>query len=350
MIRLENLHIQVGNFTLSNINMIVEQGDYFILLGPTGAGKTVLLESIAGIHRIREGKIWLRGEDVTSLEPEKRETSIVYQDFCLFPHLSVKENILFGLKLRKTKVADMNNILEKLVNLLNIAQLLERRPETLSGGERQKVALTRALAIQPDVLLLDEPLGALDPASRETVRDELRQLHSTLGITTIHVTHDFEEAMSLGNRVAVIGDGQLKQVGTPEQVFYEPNSEFVARFAMTRNIFEGEVRHTSGETMFTTMGTNIKVSQQTAEGRCLASLRPEEVLITLQPENRTGFNCFASKINHIVDRGSTLLITVNVPLVISSLITRHSFKELALVQGTDVYISFAASSVHVFDE
>ena len=223
MIEVKNLCVDLGEFVLKDISLNISDGEYFIILGPTGSGKTVLLESIAGLYPIKRGEIWLRGKDVTRVEPEKRKISIVYQDHVLFPHLSVKDNIVFGLKMHKAKADELSNRLDWVTELLGISSLLHRLPDTLSGGEKQKVALGRAVITQPELLLVDEPLSALDPETRENVQQELRQLHKTLGITILHVTHDFEEAISLGERIAVVGEGHLMQVGTTEEIFRHPN-------------------------------------------------------------------------------------------------------------------------------
>jgi molybdate transport system ATP-binding protein/molybdate/tungstate transport system ATP-binding protein len=198
MIRLEHISIELGGFALKDIDLSVATGEYFVLLGPTGAGKTVLLETIAGLNRITQGNIRLNDNDITPLEPERRGVSIVYQDYSLFPHLSARDNILFGLRMKKAREPACKEALAWITGLLDIQPLLPRRIGTLSGGERQKVSLARALVTKPALLLLDEPLSALDPQTREQVRDELRRLHRTLEMTVIHVTHDFEEAMALG--------------------------------------------------------------------------------------------------------------------------------------------------------
>jgi len=203
MIEIKKLTVTLGDFLLDGIDLSVEKGEYFIILGPTGAGKTVLLEAIAGLNPVRSGEIWFDGRDVTRLEAEKRGIGFVYQDYVLFPHLSVKGNILFGMKRRKLPREEMGRILEWLVELLDIASLLERRPYTLSGGECQKVSLARALSTSPELLLLDEPLSALDPQHREEVQRELKAIQQRLGQTVIHVTHDFEEAVALADRIAV---------------------------------------------------------------------------------------------------------------------------------------------------
>lgn len=348
MMQIKNLWIDLRDFQLQDINLTVEEGEYFIILGPTGAGKTVLLESIAGLYSVKSGQIWLRGKELTRLEPEKRGISIVYQDHALFPHLSVKDNIVFGLRLRKWAVQEVEVTLDWIAQLLGISHLLDRKPDILSGGERQKVALARALSIKPHLLLLDEPLSALDPETREGVQRELRQLHNRLKVTTIHVTHDFEEAIALGDRIAVLGEGCVKQVGTPEQIFHQPNSEFVARFAMARNIFAGEViDRDDGNTIFHTEDAELVVATD-LRGSLHASVRPEDILISPQPLYSSARNSFAGTITRIVDKGSTLYLTVNLPPDFVCLVTRRSFEEMGLAEGQKVYITFKASAVHIF--
>ncbi len=348
MIQISNLKVELGNFTIDDISLKVNEGEYFIILGPTGAGKTIILESIAGLHQIKGGQIWLKDIDVTNLEPEKRGVGIVYQDQTLFPHLSVKENIVFGLRLRKTSKQDINEALDWITGLLGISPLLQRLPLTLSGGEQQKVALARALVTKPTVLLLDEPLSSLDPETREGLQDELRQLQRHLNMTTIHVTHDFEEAVALGHKIAVIAGGKLKQVGTPEQIFRHPNSEFVARFAMTRNIFTGKVVHNaSGRAFFATSGANFLLDGS-PDGMEHATIRPEDILLSHEPVNDSEHNCLSGVITRIINKGSILFVTVNLPPAVSCLATRRHFEELGLREGQQIYVIFKGSAIHLF--
>lgn len=348
MIRIRNLCVDLKDFVLHEINLDVRPGEYFIILGPTGAGKTVLLESIAGLYQLKSGQIWLGGKEVTRLEPEKRGISIVYQDQALFPHLSVRDNITFGLKLRRESKPEIERTLDWLAELLGISNLLHRKPDTLSGGQKQKVALARALSIKPQLLLLDEPLSALDPENRESVQRELRQLHNQVKVTTLHVTHDFEEAIALGDRIAVIGDGCIQQIGTSEQIFRQPNSEFVARFAMVRNIFAGEVTDGDGENaVFCTQGARLAVVTD-LRGKYHASIRPEDILISHAPFPSSARNCFCGTITSITDKGSTLYLTVTLPPDFICLVTRNSFDAMGLAGGQKVYITFKASAVHIF--
>jgi molybdopterin-binding protein len=260
----------------------------------------------------------------------------------------VKDNIIFGLKLRKQPKPGIEAALDWIAELLGISHLLNRKPDTLSGGEQQKVALARALSIKPEVLLLDEPLSALDPETREGIQKELRQLHNHLKITTIHVTHDFEEAIALGDHIAVLGEGGIKQVGTPEQIFRQPNSEFIARFAMARNIFAGEVIGKDDETtIFRTEGTDLAVATN-LRGKFHASVRPEDILISPEPLHSSARNSFCGTITHVTNRGSTFYLTVNLPPDFICLVTRRSFEEMELAEGQKIYITFKATAIHIF--
>jgi ABC-type sugar transport system ATPase subunit len=348
MIKVRNLWVDLGDFVLQNANLDIPNGEYFVILGPTGAGKTVLLESIAGLYPLKEGRIWLNGNEVTRLEPEKRGISIVYQDQMLFPHLSVRDNITFGLRIRKIKPPEIEQTLSWLAELLEIYHLLNRKPDTLSGGEKQKVALARALSVKPKLLLLDEPLSALDPSGREILQRELRKIHEQYRVTTVHVTHDFEEAIALADRVAVIGDGCIQQIGTPEQIFRQPGSEFVARFAMVRNIFRGEVvGGEKGDALFHVDGTCLFVVTE-HRGKCHASLRPEDIIVSHAPFPSSARNSFSGVITAIIDKGSTLLLTVKVPPDFVCLVTRNSFDAMELAVGDMIYLTFKASAVNIF--
>jgi molybdate transport system ATP-binding protein/molybdate/tungstate transport system ATP-binding protein len=287
VIELKNVQIKVAAFLLEQINLVVPKGEYTVILGPTGAGKTVLLESIAGLHALQYGAILLNGKDVTANVPEERGVSIVYQDYVLFPHLTIKENIIFGLRVRHIAKPKIDEALEWMCGLFEIRPLLKRSPATLSGGERQRVALARALITKPEILLLDEPLSALDAESREEMRAQLRSTHDKLNITTLHVTHDFEEAMSLADNIVVINQGKIVQVGKPTEIFYHPASEFVARFTMARNVFAGKiVSQDKKEKVFQFDSIEIFVSsdKNTAE---YAVIRPEMISVTLENRNST---------------------------------------------------------------
>lgn len=244
MIRLEKLRVRAGDFSLAIDDLSVATGEYLVVLGPTGSGKTVLLETVAGLRRLQEGRVWFDDRDVTGEPPERRGAGIVYQDYALFSHLSVADNICFGLRYRRSRRsaggvrfrADDERV-EAIASLLGIDSLLARYPEGLSGGERQRVALARALAIEPEVLLLDEPLSALDGAIRRELREELRRIHRELGATVMHVTHDLDEALALGDRMVVLVDGRIRQIDDPRKVTCFPVDETVARLVGLTNVF-----------------------------------------------------------------------------------------------------------------
>ncbi len=350
MISIRNLYVELGDFTLKDASLDVKDGEYMVVVGPSGAGKTVLLESIAGLYSPERGEIRLRGRDVTRLSPERRHVSIVYQDHALFPHLCVRDNILFGLRMRKIDEKECSEAFSRVVELFSIRSLLDRDPQTLSGGEQQKVALARALCVSPDVLLLDEPLSSLDPKTREEIEAELHHLHRELDVTTLHVTHNFEEAVALGDRIAVIGEGEVKQVGTPEDIFRKPNSEFVAEFAMSRNLFIGELSNTGiGQCDFQSGDLHFSVDSGNGPGN-RAVIRPEDVMLVSRDAIPSRTNTFTGEIVRIADRGSTLYIDVSVPSVITALVTRHTYREMELKTGMRVSVCFDASSVHVFQE
>ena len=238
MIEVKNLSLDMGDFSLTDVSLTINDAEYFVVLGPTGAGKTVLIECIAGLHHIRHGEIWLDGNDITGLAPEERNLGYVPQDYVLFPFLKVAENIAFGLKQAGWKAGDIKGRVETKAELMGVSHLMRRDVRSLSGGEKQRVALARALAPSPAILLLDEPLGALDRRTAEYLRLELRRVHRGLGITTIHITHDLVEAVELADRVAVVQGGQVKQVAEPERMLFYPEGEVVSDFIGGPNILD----------------------------------------------------------------------------------------------------------------
>jgi molybdopterin-binding protein len=356
-VQIRDLWIDLEEFHLKEINLDIADGEYFVVLGPTGAGKTVLLETIAGLHRPRRGRILLAGEDVTHTLPEQRGIGFVYQDYALFPHLSVAGNIAFGLRLRRMDRSTIEERVATISQLLDIKHLLHHAPRTLSGGEAQRVTLARALVIEPKLLLLDEPLSALDPETRGALEQELGRIHRELGTTTIHVTHDFEEAVALGDRIAVLreerlGDsrraGRIVQVGTPEEIFRRPANEFVARFVGVRNIFRGEARPAgNGYKLVSINGMEIAAVTE-LKGSVHISIRPEEIILSREPFLSSARNAFRGRIVGISDRGTVVYVTVRLPPEFICMITRRSLEEMRLREGMWVHIAFKASAVHVF--
>jgi molybdate/tungstate transport system ATP-binding protein len=241
VIEVRGLSIRLGAFHLQGVDLKVEEGESCVIVGPTGAGKTVLVECVAGLQRPDAGSVWLGIHDVTAWPPERRAVAYVPQDHALFPHRTVRENIAFALRLRRVPAGRREARVAELASMFGVEGLLDRRPLTLSGGERQRVAIARALAILPRLLLLDEPLASLDARTRERLAEELRSVQRRLGTTTIHVSHDFEETRLLADRVAVLLDGRIHQSGSVDDVFERPATRAAALFLGCRNVIDGEV-------------------------------------------------------------------------------------------------------------
>ncbi len=348
MIEIKDLCAELGKFSLKNITFDVQDEEYFILVGPTGSGKTMFMESIAGLKPISSGQVIINGRDVTSLNVADRNIGFAFQDYMLYRHLSVRDNISFGLQWRTKTGREIGDAVDRIVELLDIGHLLNQSPWTLSGGESQRIALARALALTPDLLLLDEPLSAVDPDLREAWGEKLKGIHNRLKLTTLHITHDFEESITLGDRIAVLRDGRIAQIGTPDQIFRHPNSEFVAKFTRARNIFEGEVSDShEGQSVFCVEGARLAVVT-TQRGRLHASIRPEDIIISREPLHSSTSNSLQGTITRIADRGSVIYVTVKVPPEFTCLILRRSFKEIGLMEKEKVFITFEASDINVF--
>jgi putative spermidine/putrescine transport system ATP-binding protein len=265
-----------GTRALDPISLDVEQGETVVLLGPSGCGKTTTLRIIAGLEQPDPGgRVLFAGEDVTAIPIERRNVGMVFQFYALFPNMNVAENIGYGLKIRGVRAAERSARVAELVALTGIGGLEQRRIEQLSGGQRQRVALARAVAIRPRVLLLDEPLTALDAALRERLRGELSRLLRTLGITAVYVTHDQAEAMTLGDHVVVMSKGAIAQIGTPKELYFKPVSRFVAEFVGAANIVEALA--TPGR--LSLPGGHLAVLDQRISGSVVAMIRPEAIAV-----------------------------------------------------------------------
>ncbi len=353
MIRLDNVSLTIDAFSLRSINLKIEGGEYFVILGPTGAGKTKLLEVIAGLQNPSAGEIWIADENVTALPPEHRHIAFMYQDYLLFPHLTARGNIAFGLRTKsRMEVAAR---IAHLSRLLKIEHLLNHHVVGMSGGEQQRIALARALATQPRVLLLDEPLSALDPQTRRGARRELLSLHRQLKMTTLHVTHDFEEALALADRLAVINEGEVAQVGFAEEIFRRPKSAFVAGFVGIENLFRGEIVCRDGEppsgeafnAIFQSGPLKLSVIAE-HEGPAYAAIRPEEITVSREMPHSSALNNLYGTIVNLEMTGSLVRLTADVGVPFIVVMTAQSFKALQIEVGAKVYLSFKATAIHVF--
>lgn len=345
MIRFEGVSNDWGEFRLRDVSFSVGEGEYFVVLGPTGAGKTLLLETIAGFYTPRSGRILLRGEDAETLLPEERGVGFVYQDYSLFPHMTVEGNTRFGLEMRGVSAEEVERRVDEVLRLLGIEGLRDRYPGTLSGGEQQRVALARALVIEPDILLLDEPLSALDTRTREALRDELRRIHRARGTTTVHVTHDQTEALFLADRVAVIIDGELVQVDTPDRVFNKPGSVRVAEFVGVENVLEGVVTGYTDGVASIDCGFTVKAVSEVTEGSVYVFIRPENIILSAEAFPSSARNVVECTVLEVVKLGSVHQVKTDKGLNVA--VTQQSVDEFGLKQGSRMYASFKATAVHV---
>jgi ABC-type Fe3+/spermidine/putrescine transport system ATPase subunit len=256
MIRIEGLTILFESFKIMDLNIQIEEGGFHFLLGPTGSGKTLILESIMGLRKPRTGRIWIGDKEVQDVPPEHRGISYVPQDLALFPHLNVKQNILFGIRARDLDMKTYEKYVATLVEVMKIGHLLERYPAHLSGGEKKRVALLRALAPKPKLLLLDEPLSGLDPSIKVDIQHLLKNLHSSFHTTTLCVTHDFEEVYFLGDQMTIFIDGKVEQVGKRDDVFLRPNSKKVAQFLGAKNLYRAKVLKNETSSQRLILGVN----------------------------------------------------------------------------------------------
>ncbi len=354
MIRLEDVAVRVGGFRLEQITIEVPPGGYGLVIGPTGSGKTTLLEAIAGHVPLEAGQVHLRGKNVSRTPPESRRVGFVYQQYLLFPHLTVGDNIGYGI--RDSGAGHREARIRELAQMLGLAPLLGRGVTGLSGGEQQRVALARALAPRPSILLLDEPFAAVDPATRRVLRQQLRALHEREGVTTLQVTHDFEDAMRLGDVVAVLAEGRIAQAGAPEEVFRYPKSPFVAEFLGSGTVLRGRVErltpehHAEGRFAgrFRSGALTLEVVAE-REGDVYAVLRPADLMVSRTPTvGPAPRNRFTARIVR-VERGSAV---ANVYLDVQgtalvAAVTTATAEELRLAAGEEISVAVKATAVHL---
>ena len=361
MIELERVAVNFGDFSLAPVDLTVPSGSYMTLLGPTGAGKSVLLEAIMGLQPLETGRILLNTRDVTGLPPEARQISYLPQDLALFPHLSVRDNILFGARARALEPQRVTRQFKDLVDLLNIEHLLERPSvKTLSGGEQQRVALARALLPEPRFLLLDEPFSALDAWTRKELQRKLRTINAEFGVTLLHVTHERDEAFMLGETMAVIIDGRLCQIGSHDDLYYRPASLAVARLLLNQNIFSmivtdqmsnGDLRLEGPLTLRTRPFSGIVPGD-----RVQAGIRGEEIII-LRPDRAVPdwlqINRFQGRVVQIFRKGGYHTILVRIrgrTLELELEIPNCAFRDLDIENGSDLDLCLKKNAIWVIGD
>lgn len=347
MLKIDNLALRLGDFSISDLSLDIQEGEYIVVLGMSGVGKTVLLEVLSGLLKCDQGTVWLDGVDITRRKIQDRPIRLVYQDQALFPHMSVRKNIEFGLRCQKSSTAEIEKIVAELSERLKVQHLLDRAPSTLSGGEAQRVALGRALATNPRLLLLDEPLSALDPQSRSEIQMLLRNMHRN-GRTVIHVTHDYEEAVSLATRIVLMENGTIVQTGTPGEVFRNPRSRFVARFVGVRNFIAGELisagDNRNETASFVRNGVQISIMTESSSGSGHFMLRSEDIILSNTPDETSALNRFEGVIVDMIPTSAGTEMVIDIGFHLSALITRKSIQRLSLAIGKSIYISFKATA------
>ncbi len=348
MIRLEGVSREWPEFAIRDITLEVRDGEYLTIVGPTGAGKTLLLELILGIHRPDQGYILLDGVDVTHTPPEKRGIGMVYQDYLLFPHLNVARNMAFGLRYKQTPATEHESRVQQTARLLGIEQFLHRYPATLSGGEKQRVAIGRALVTEPRLLLLDEPLSALDWRNARRLRTEIQNLHRIQNLTIVHVSHDLAEVRAFGGQIALIDEGRLKALGSVEDMLRRPPTVFAASFFGCVNVFEAQCTEDSAWVQ----SGPLKAQRNGREAsRFHIVVHPDEV--TLLPHTvENGPNRLRAVVSGLTDEGSYVSVTIDVNGLGDSIVVytnRHTVNSLSLAPGSPV-VADAGESLHVVAE
>jgi ABC-type Fe3+/spermidine/putrescine transport system ATPase subunit len=362
MIRIEGLSILFETFKIMGLDITIEEKEFHSLLGPTGCGKTLILESIMGLRKPTKGKIWIGEREVQTLPPERREISYVPQDLALFPHLNVRENIFYGIKARNLDKQVYEDYVQLQIEEMKVGHLLERYPANLSGGEKKRVALLRALASKPKLLLLDEPLSGLDPAIKVEIQQLLKTLHSSFNPTILCVTHDFEEAYFLSDRITIFMDGKAEQVGKKDDIFLKPASKKVAQFLGARNLYRAKILSKDEFMQRATLevdGLQFSMPMQLCRDSIGVGkevdlfIRPEEVMIIRQEKpvkESLKRNIFLGKIVDITDKRRYQLInfrTMEGKIHIEISIPNYAFRNLDLAIGKIVNVALREESLWV---
>jgi putrescine transport system ATP-binding protein len=353
-ISFEGVSKRFGEFTaVDNISLGIYEREFFALLGPSGCGKTTLMRMVAGFEEPTEGRVRLDGNDLAGVPPYRRPTNMMFQSYALFPHMNVEANIAFGLKQEGMPKDQVARRVEEMLKLVKLTPFAKRKPHQLSGGQKQRVALARSLAKKPKVLLLDEPLGALDKKLREETQFELTDLQVDLGLTFIIVTHDQEEAMTLADRIAVMDHGQIIQIGTPAEIYEQPNSRYVADFIGNINLLEGRVATAGGGTVRIDSGgtgATIVVNQEVAStpgDTAWFAIRPEKLSVSLDAPADASVNAIAGEVHDIGYLGDISIYHVRLPTgatVKATLTNRTRLVERPITWHDKVWLTWTPDS------
>ena len=299
---------------IKNLNLKIEKGEFLTLLGPSGSGKTTCLMMLAGFETPTHGKVMLGGVELNNVPPHKRGIGMVFQNYALFPHMSVYENLAFPLEVRKFNSNAVKTRVEKVLEMVELMQFGSRRPAQLSGGQQQRVALARALVFEPDLVLMDEPLGALDKNLREQMQYEIKHIHENLGMTVVYVTHDQTEALTMSDRIAVFNDGIIQQLAPPNELYEKPGNAFVAEFIGENNRLQGTIKETKGSSCLVAVEDNLisatNVNEQAKGSSVTLSLRPERII--LNPKVETDMNIFEAEVLELIYLGDHIRCRMNI--------------------------------------
>lgn len=344
MVRLDGVAKHYGKVkALSKTDLTVRKGEFLTLLGPSGSGKTTLLNLISGMASPSDGRIWIEDRDITQIPPNKRGLGMVFQNYALMPHMTVFENVAFPLRVRKFAKGDIKAKVEQALELVQLPQVSSRKPGELSGGQQQRIAIARCLVYDPSIILMDEPLGALDKKLREEMQLELKQIHHRMGITALYVTHDQEEALTMSDRIILMNDGRIEQLGTPDDLYFEPASLFAAKFLGDSNILRGRLKAAGKTAVVEGVDGSFSTSRLrpgVVEGSTLdIMVRPENVVIVEKGAQATLENRVTARMRDTITFGGVVKSYLDLPsgetMVVQEL-TRHRGTAPALGKEVDL--------------
>jgi iron(III) transport system ATP-binding protein len=341
-----------GVKALDNISIQIESGEFFTLLGPSGCGKTTLLRTVAGFYRQDAGHVYVGDELIDSKPPYRRDTGMVFQNYAVFPHMTVFENVAFGLKTRKVASAEIKKRVARILEMARLSGLEGRTPDQLSGGQQQRVGLARAMVVEPQVLLMDEPLSNLDAKLRVEMREEIREIQNKLGVTTIYVTHDQEEALVISDRIAVMNFGVVQQIATPWDIYKEPANTFVASFVGNTNFISARVDSRNGTTTEVLVNdSRITVpSPASAPETVQIALRPEDIAIVTEPARGDDYSLIPGTIEKSTFTGAQVQYTVACAADLKLSVERHKPERGAIIDvGAEVFVKIPVKAAMCFD-
>ena len=350
----QNLSVKLGQFHLHDVNLSLEKNDYMVIIGPTGSGKSVLLETIAGFFTPDKGEVIMEGKKITNQSPENRGISIVYQDYVLFPHMNVFENIAYGLRKKIQKDSFISSKVEKMAKMLQIDHLLSRNPETLSGGEKQRVAIARSLVVEPNILLMDEPFAALDVNTHAYLTTLIKNVINKHQTTCIHVSHNFNDVYNLAEKVAVMKDGKILQQGTLHDVFSRPTHNFVADFVGVHNVFQGEIVGHDKSLLHIEIDPGIIIHSsddfQHDSNDVMVAIRPENIIFSNEKFVSSVRNQLKGVVKDIFEVGHTVWIEVQVgDVTFRGVLTPNSCESLGIKREKEIYLSFKSLNVNLME-